>query len=94
MVNQINQEQINNQMNQLKKIAEKTTTSVVNLYIVMALRQLVKVFALNEHNRFKVWRVNKVVECLCTAAQLPQCPKEEKNELTVIVCQLEKIVAF
>ena len=90
MINQINQEQISDQMKQLKKIAEKTTTPVVNMYIVMALRQLMKVLVLNEHNQFKVWRVNKAIECICAAAQLPQCTKEEKSELIIIMCQLEK----
>jgi len=90
MVNQINQEQISDQMNQLKKLAEKTTIPPVNMYIVMALRQLVKVLVLNEHNQFKAWRVNKAIECISTAVQLPQCTKEEKSELITITCQLEK----
>jgi hypothetical protein len=92
MVNQMDQEQINNQVSKLKKMAESTAIPAVNLYIVMALRQLVKVFVLNEHVRFKVWRVNKAVECLRVIMQLSQCTGEMKNELIVIVCQLEKIV--
>jgi len=91
VVNNVNQAQIHAQMGQLKKIAEKTTNSAVNVYIIMALRQLVKVLTLNEHNRFKIWRVNKAIACICIATQLPKCVQEEKNELTTIIWQLEKI---
>jgi hypothetical protein len=90
MVNQINQEQINDQINQLKKLTEKTTNPAVNIYIIMALRQLVKVLTLNEHNKFKVWRVNKAIECLCTATKLSQCTQEIKNEITAVTCQIEQ----
>lgn len=91
MINQTLQTQINDQINQLKKIAEKTTTPVVSMYIVMALRQLVKVLVLNEHSRFKMWRVKKAIECLCAATRLPQCTEELKSGLITIVCKLEEI---
>lgn len=92
MVNQIIQEQLDNQISQLKKIVEKPSAPPnVNIYLIMALRQLAKVLTLNEHNRFKVWRINKAIECLCTAMQTLQCTKETKNEIVAITCQLENI---
>ncbi|MCL2173486.1 MAG: hypothetical protein LBH62_03060 [Nitrososphaerota archaeon] len=90
MGDQINKEQINYQMNQLKKLSENTTTPAVSMYIIMSLRQIVKVLVLNEHYRFKVWRVNKAIECLRTATQLLQCTREEKSDLIAIMWQLEK----
>ncbi|MCL1976558.1 MAG: hypothetical protein FWG55_00360 [Candidatus Bathyarchaeota archaeon] len=91
MTKQINHEQINNQINKLKELKEKTTEPAVNMYILMALRQLVKIPALNENTRFQVWRMNKALECLCAAMQLMQCTKETKSELITITFQLEKI---
>jgi hypothetical protein len=90
MSNQTNQEQISNQVTQLKELTGNTTDPTVNLYIIMALRQLEKILALNEHDRFKVWRINKAIECLCTATQLLHCTKEEKSEIVTITSQLQK----
>ena len=89
MDNKLSQEQVNNQINLLKELMEKSADPTVNVYIVMALRQLVKVLVLNEHHRFKVWRVNKAIECLCVVMRLMHCTKELKSELFVITCQLK-----